>query len=202
MSTKRSGTLDRATLINLAAQIVDSDGLDALTLKALANAAGVTQPALYRHIESLNDIWRELGLLARVQLADALAESILGVSGVDAVHAAAHAWRDFGRHHPGRYRSTERARVGGDAELEAAVQRVLDVLGLTLASFQLTDTDLAHGARLLRSALHGFVAFELGDGHPLTPPIDETFDRLVDMLCSGFEASARQANDTPARSPR
>lgn len=193
MAGRKSLPLDRQKVVDLAGDIVDAQGLDALTLKNLAKKAGVTQPALYRHVDSINDVWRELGLLTRQDLAAAMAEATIGLSGSEAVHAVAHAWRDFGRQHPGRYRSTERAPVSGDPELEAAVQRVVDVFALALRDYDLDDDDLAHSSRLLRSALHGFVAFELGDGHPLTPPIDETFDRLVDLLCSGFDASARQA---------
>ncbi len=191
-SSAQRSRLDRANIMELAGDLLDAEGLEALTLKGLAESAGVTQPALYRHIDSLDDVWRELGLIARIDLASAMAEASIGLSGADAVHAVAHAWRDYGRTHPGRYRSTERCPVSGDIELEAAVERVVDVLGLSLRHYELNDSDVAHGARLLRSALHGFVSFELGDGHPLTPPIDETFDRLVDLLCSGFATQAGQ----------
>lgn len=191
MAERRSAPLNRQTVIRIAADLVDAEGLDALTLKNLAQAAGVTQPALYRHVDSLNDVWRQLGLMARTELAAAMTEATIGRSGSDAVHSVAHAWRDFGRRCPGRYRSTERTPVRGDEEIEAAVRRVVDVLALSLRDYDLEGDDLTHGAGLLRSALHGFVSFELGDGHPLNPAIDETFDRLIDLLCSGFEASAR-----------
>lgn len=59
-----------------------------------------------------------------------------------------------------------------------------------MRSFGLSDDDLAHEVLLLRSALHGFMSFELGDGNPRVPPIDETFDRLVDLLCTGVAATA------------
>ncbi len=188
----RQGTtrLDRDTVISIAAEIVDQEGLGALSLKHMAAKAGVTQPALYRHVESLDDVWRALGLAARADLAAALSEATIGLAGADAVHAVANAWRDFGRRYPGRYRSTERWPVSGDAELEAAVQQVVDVLALSLRSYQLPTDDVAHAARLLRSALHGFVSFELGDGHPFTPEIDITFDRLIDMLVAGFDSAS------------
>lgn len=186
-------------MVRLAGEIVDTEGLDALSLKRIATAAGVTQPALYRHVDSIHDVWRELGLMTRQMLASTMAEATIGVSGAGAVRAAANAWRDFGRKHPGLYRSTERCPVGGDPELEAAVQRVVDILALSLRDYDLPDDDVAHGARLLRSALHGFVSFELGDGHPQTPDVDETFDRLVDLLCSGFDTAAGRRTRSRSR---
>lgn len=185
--------LDRDTIVGIAGDLADDHGATAVTLKAIAKRAGVTQPALYRHVTGLDDVWRDLALAARTDLAAAMADSSIGRSGDDAVHAVAHAWRDFGRRHPGRYRSTDRSPVGGDAELEDAVERVVDVLALSLRGYQLGGDEVAHGARLLRSALHGFVSFELGDGHPLNPPVDATFDRLIDMLCEGFAAAQRRS---------
>lgn len=187
--------LDQELVVATAAEMVDDAGLDALTLKAVAERVGVTQPALYRHVDSLDHVWRLLGLSARTDLAANMAEACIGLSGADAVRAVCHEWRNFGRSYPGRYRSTERAPVAGDAELEAAVQRVLDVLAMALRGYGMSDEELVHQARLLRSALHGFVSFELGDGHPTSPPIDETFDRLIDLLCLGFDA---QPNDLVA----
>ncbi len=182
--------LDRAAVVAIAKDLVDRDGLEALTLKAVATLAGVTQPALYRHVDSLDHLWRLLGLSARTDLAARMAEASIGLSGADAVRAVCHAWRRFGLDHPGLYRSTERSPVAGDPELEGAVQRVLDVLAMSLRSYRLSEDELAHQASLLRSALHGFVSFEIGDGHPATPPVDETFDRLIDLLCLGFEAQS------------
>lgn len=189
----RSIPLDRDAIVQIAGDIADAGGIDAVTLKQLARDAGVTQPALYRHVDGLDDVVRELGLLARTGLAAAMADASIGLERDDAVRAVAHAWRDFGRRHPGHYRSTERTAVGGDEKLEAAVDRVLGVMELALRGYDLDGDETAHAARLLRSALHGFVSFELGDGHPLTPPIDETFDRLIDVLCVGF-GSAQPAH--------
>ncbi len=190
-SNETSTTLDRESVIQIAGDLIDAEGIEALTLTAIAKEAGVTQPALYRHIESLNDLWRGLGLMNREQLALELTTASVGRAGRDAVLSVANAWRAYGLAHPGRYRADERYAVVGDAELEAAVERVLDILALSLRSFNMSDDDLVHGARTLRSALHGFVSFEIGDGHPHSQDTDDSFDHLVEMLCAGFEASGR-----------
>lgn len=185
--------LDRARVLTIAGDLIDAEGIGALTLTRIADVAGVTQPALYRHIDSLGDLWRGLGVANRKQLAAELATACVGRSGSDSVAAVANAWRSYGLRHPGRYRADERYAVHGDAELEALVERVVEVLALSLRGFGMTDDDVVHGARALRSALHGFVCFELGDGHPRAQGTDESFDRLVSVLCAGFEASGRLA---------
>lgn len=181
-----SAPLDPKRVIQLAGDLVDERGVDALTLSAIADQAGVTQPALYRHVDNAADVWRLLGLATRAELAQVLTDATVGLSGNDAVHGAATAWRTYALAHPGRYRSTDRYPVTGDDQLEVAVERVLGVLRSCLRGFDLSAEHLDHGAVMLRSALHGFVSFELGDGNPSALRSADTFDRLIDMLCHGL----------------
>lgn len=194
--TTTDAPLDTATVVAAAGDLIDAtfadDGIDALTLTRVANELGVTQPALYRHVDGMSDLWRQLGLTTREVLAAELAEACIGLSGVDAVRALADAWREFAKRHPGRYRSTERFPVEGDLELEQAVARTLDVVTMSLRGFGLEGDELVHCARTVRSALHGFCSYELGDGHPDRGSIDESFASLVDILCVAFEATVER----------
>ena len=192
--------LDRERVIATAAAIADADGLDRLTLTAVAGALNVRQPALYRHIGGYDDLLRSLSLRGREILAQRLADAAVGFSGDDAVAALGHAWREMVRRHPGIYAATDRYPCAGDAELEAAVERVLAVLGQALRSFDLSDEDRVHATRTLRSAFHGFSHLESGDGHPLPHDPEDTFNHLVELLCAGVKRLAREpASDGGAR---
>ena len=48
--------LDRDDVIAAAIRIVDTDGLDALSLKGVADALGVQSPSLYSHVDGLNGL--------------------------------------------------------------------------------------------------------------------------------------------------
>jgi len=178
--------LDRDAVIALAGDLIDRDGAENFTLSKVAEAADVTLPALYRHVDNVADLWRGLGLSTRRDLGEQLANSILGRSGLDAVEAVAFAWRDYAMAHPGRYRSTERHPVVGDQELTAAVDRVVDLLAASLRGFELDDDERTDRALILRSALHGFMVFQLDGGNPHPEQADLTFDRLVDVVTSGL----------------
>lgn len=190
--------LDRDGIIEVAGHLVDSAGPEALTLTLIAQTLGVTQPALYRHVGSLAELWRELGLVTRRQLADRLAEATVGHAGLDAVVAVGHAWRRFGTSHPGRYRSTDRFAVAGDPELEAAANHTLDVLARALQSFDLDDVARRDAADTLRSALHGFVSFEIGDGHPDPARVDASFNQMLRHLCAAIVVAS--GDPDPSRS--
>ncbi len=185
--------LDAERVIAAAAGIADAEGLDKLTLTSVADSLGVRQPALYRHVEGYDDLLRSLSLRGREILAQRLADAAVGLSGDDAVAAVGHAWREMVRDHPGIYAATDRYPCAGDTELEAAVERVLGVLGQVLRGYDLTDEDRVHAARTLRSAFHGFSHLESGDGHPLPHDPEATFDHLVQLLCAGVHRLSRHA---------
>ena len=180
-------------IVDAAGRLLDEQGPEAMTLTRVADLLGVTQPALYRHVEGLAGLWRALGLSTRELLADRLARASVGRTGPDAVAAVAKEWRAFGHQYPGRYRSADRYAVSGDSQLEAAVNRTVDVLERSLRGFALAPDDLAHAAHTLRSALHGFVSYELGHGNPGSLDPDASLDQLVDHLCTGFAAKGAAA---------
>ena len=139
--------LDRERVISAAAQLCDAEGLDKLTLTRVAIMLGVRQPALYRHVGGSDDLLRSLSLRGREILAQRLADAAVGLSGDDSVAAVGHAWRRMVRDHPGIYAATDRYPCAGDAELEAAVERVLAVLGQALRGYDLSEADRVHAAR-------------------------------------------------------
>ncbi len=183
-------TLDTEQVVEAAATLADVNGLDAVTLTRVAEKLGVRQPALYRHVDSYDALIRALGLRGREILAARLSEAAVGLAGDDAVRAMGRAWRAMVRDHPGLYAATDRYPCAGDAELDEAVGRVVQVLGLALVAYGLADDDRVHAARSMRSAFHGFAHLESGDGHPHPVDLDESFDRLVDLLCAGIHQMA------------
>ena len=182
--------LSTELVIDTAAGIADTDGLDAVTLTKIARRLGTSQPALYRHVDSFDDLIRSLGLRCREMLADNLAQSAVGLAGEDAVRSMGMAWRQLVVEHPGLYAATDRYPCAGDEELESAVDDVVQTLQLALSDFDLTADGRVHAARTMRSAFHGFSHLEAGDGHPLAQDLDDSFDHLITLLCSGIRATA------------
>ena len=73
-------TLDTDQVVDSAAALADSEGLDAVTLTRVAVLLGVRQPALYRHIDSYDALIRALGLRGREILASRLGEAAVGLA--------------------------------------------------------------------------------------------------------------------------
>jgi AcrR family transcriptional regulator len=180
--------LNRNIVVDMAAAIADAEGIDAVSLQRIANDAGVKQPALYRHVTGIEELWKLLALQARHMLATDLRTASNGVTRQDAVKAVAQAWRVFVQQHPGLYSATDRVPSVGDKEIEESLQDVIDALVHSLDGYSLTESQRGHCARSLRSALHGFCVLEKDLGHPEPYALTESLDNLVSLLCQGFAA--------------
>lgn len=180
--------LNRSTVIEMAAVIADAEGIDAVSLQRIANDAGVKQPALYRHVTGIEELWKLLALQARQILATELMKASSGLTRDAAVLAVATAWREFVARHPGLYSATDRVPSVGDSEIEASLGEVIRALDTALNGYRLTTDQRAHCARSLRSALHGFCVLEKDNGHPEPYALQASLDNLVQLLCRGISA--------------
>lgn len=188
MTVSTRQRLNREIVIEMASNLADREGIDAVTLSRLASDAGVKQPALYRHVEGIDELWRLLSLKARDLLVTALADAIDGRTRDEAVLSAAHAWRRFVIDHPGLYSATDRVPSVGLPEVEASLARVVGTLASALDGYRLTTAQRAHCARSLRSALHGFCVLEKDHGHPEPYALDTSLDQLVLLFCRGVNS--------------
>jgi AcrR family transcriptional regulator len=174
--------LNRGAVVGAAAVLADEVGWEQLTLAGLAARLGVRLPSLYKHIDSLDGLRRDVAVLALGELGAALGAAAVGRSGGDALRALAGAYRDYARQHPGRYAATVRAPAPGDVDHDAAAEGVLRVVFAVLAGYRLTGEDAVDATRALRATLHGFVVLEAGGGFGMPVSVDRSYDRLVDGL--------------------
>lgn len=185
----RDQPLDPARIVQAAVELIEEHGPEKLTLSLIARTLGVTQPALYKHVDGLQGLWREVGLHERRQLRDVLAAACMGRSGADAVREVSHAWCAFASASPGLYAAASHHPVAGDDDLEAAVAGVTDVLEAALQAFNLTADESRWAARALRSALHGYASFDLVTGNPAYTPSD-TLEHIVELFVAGVQSLA------------
>lgn len=193
MPVGHRAVLDAAQVIECASELADSEGFDAVTLTRVAEQLGVRQPALYRHVDSYDDLVKLLALRGREILAAALTEAAIGVAGEDAVVAIGRAWREVVRVHPGLYAATDRYPCAGDVELEQAVERIVTIIAQALSGFSIDAQQRVHVARGLRSSFHGFSHLESGDGHPHEHDLDDTFDHLLELVIAGIRDLERES---------
>jgi AcrR family transcriptional regulator len=191
--------LTETRVIEEAERIVDELGLTSLTLADLAKRLKVRQPSLYKHIAGMDGLQRSIALRAKNELAGVLGRAAVGRARGDAIVSMSHAYRAWALEHPGRYATTQRAPVPGDVEDETATANVVRIAFDVMAGYELRDDDAVDAIRALRSALHGFVLLEAGNGFGMPVDVDRSFDRLVDGLATAFARWSEDAADKERR---
>ncbi|WP_028649118.1 TetR/AcrR family transcriptional regulator [Nocardiopsis sp. CNT312] len=173
-----------------AARIADERGLDSLSLSAVAQRFGVTVPSLYKHVDGLAGLHREVALLAAAEFGDRIRAAATGLAGPDALRAVADAYRSYAHDHPGRYAALQRAPGPDDPEAQKIFYAPVEVLTAVLRGFGIGDDRTVHAVRVLRSTLHGFVDLEERGGFGLPDDTEETYRILLDGLVRAFQDPA------------
>ena len=176
-------------MVAASAALADEVGLAGVTMGLVAERLGVRAPSLYKHVAGQAELSRRIAVLALTELGDALRDALQGLSGRDALAAAARTTRAYVVEHPGRYAATIRLDVRGpDDPVAAAGARVLGSLSAVLAGYRLDPADTVHALRLLRSVLHGFAMVEAARGFEMDTDVDESFEWLIGFLDRGLNS--------------
>jgi len=165
----------RATLIRVAGELLEERGIDAVTLRAVGERAGVSRTAPYRHFADKEGLLAAVATTDLARLGDAMARAGEGARDPRAcVEAMGTAYVRFGLAEPARYRLLFGAELRGrehpDVE-EAALSRTFTPFALAVADAQaagaLPGEDSAALTAALWAAAHGAVELTLA-GH-MTP---------------------------------
>ena len=179
--------LSREVVVAEAAQVADEVGWERLTLAAVAERLGVAVPSLYKHVDGIGELRRDLTVMALRELGVALGSAgDRGDDAGDGLRAIAEAYRAYARAYPGRYPATLRAGDPDDRDADEASRALLQTVFGVLAHYGLSGDDAIDATRALRAALHGFVTLEVVGGFGLPRDVDRSFVRLVQILDTAF----------------
>lgn len=181
-----SRVLNREAVVQTAATLIDTMGLEHITLADLAERLEIRTPSLYNHVQGMEGLRRELALLGMRELIKRMGQAVMGKAGDEAIFALAYTYRAFVKEHPGLYTATLRAPAADDTELQKAAQELIDIFLRVLSAYNLREEDGIHAIRMLRSTIHGFTTLEIAGGFEMPIDLDETFRRLVVMFLTNI----------------
>jgi AcrR family transcriptional regulator len=183
------GRVDKQCIVAVAAEIADLNGLDNVTLTAVADHLGVRKPSLYNHINGLPELKGQLAVWGTDQLRVKISNAAIGKARHDAIEAIAEAYRIFAKERPGLYRAIVSSPDRDNPELKVAIKKLMAVISTVLEPYQLSDSDKTHAIRGLRSLMHGFAALE--EAGWFAAPIDRevSYQRLISIFIRGIESS-------------
>lgn len=172
-------------IVEAGARILEADGLEALTMQAVAREVGVRAPSLYKHVAGRADLVARIATQAAARLGEAVEGAAADRDPGEALAAMAIAHRTFALAHPRTYgllfsNQPEAMRI--DAALNARISEPLLRTTRALAG----ASDELEAGRLAVAWIHGFVSMELAGAFRLGGDVDRAFDygvrRLVDAI--------------------
>ena len=160
-------------ILDAARELLDDEGLDALSMRNLADRLGIRASSLYKHFASKEAL--EAALISRgFEEQGALFDAALG-SAAEPIAAMAEAYRAYAHRHPHLYRlmydrTLNRALLVPGSE-ESAVAPVVNAMG--------GDRDLARAAWAFA---HGMTILELNRRFPHDADLDAAWRRGIAAL--------------------
>ena len=178
----------RGAIVDEAREILERDGLDGLTMRAVANGVGVRAPSLYKHVTDRGDLVRLVMDATVLELGERL-RSVPDARPETRLRSIADEFRGFAHARPAAFGLLFAAipdawRADPTANADA-VRPVID------AAAELVGTDRALDAsRTLTAACVGFITMELSGAFRLGGSVDAAWSFLIDTLVVGLAPRA------------
>ncbi|MFI7453636.1 TetR/AcrR family transcriptional regulator [Nonomuraea sp. NPDC049714] len=186
-SRAESAAATRRALLDAAADLLDSGGLDAVTLRAVGARAGVTRGAPYRHFPDKESLLIAVGTQAWDRLGDRMQalRADPGLSAAEKMRDGLIALIDIGRSQPHLYKLMFSNPPGDPAALARAAQRSQTEF-LAVVADLVGEPDARRYAALLISSANGIAGLE-ASGQLADPKwggvsAEDLTDTLVDMI--------------------
>jgi AcrR family transcriptional regulator len=179
-------------IVNAGRAILDTDGLDALTMQRVAAAVGVRAPSLYKRVRGRDALVRLIAQDVVVDLGARLSAAAASGDPRADLRAIAVSFRAWAHHHPGGF-ALLFARLPDAWRLEPSAGRgALDAMFRTVAALAGPDHVL-EAARTVVAWASGFVSMELAGAFQLGGDVEAAFAFGVDRLAAAIAAQPMPA---------
>jgi AcrR family transcriptional regulator len=178
--------VDKERLVDVAADLVNRNGLENLSMNELALALGVRTPSLYSHVDGLDAVKRLLALRGLEALDRRIARAAVGKSSGDAVRAVFHAFRDCARAAPGVNAAALPTPPRDDKEWNAAKDQTTRTILTAMSGYGLQGDEEIHALRGLRSIALGFVSLETSGAFKNPVDRDESYEWLIESFLTSL----------------
>ncbi len=197
----------RSAILSAAADIFEAEGIDGLTIRAVAQAVGYSPGAMYEYFDSKEAILTDLYFGGTDGLGGfcdrAVATLPPEATAIEGIVALGHAYRTYALDHPDLYRLVfggfktppeTRPTDCDDEDESGGFDTLAGIAARGVATGELEDIPPEVIAITAWAAVHGFVSLEVtghitgGDGPGVPPPSPEIGRQIRDYL---FEAHLR-----------
>ncbi len=174
--------LNTDRIVEAAVELIAEKGFDQFSLRELADRLGVKTASLYNHISSLSELTSNIGQLTFERMAGQLYSGTEGASSFDTLYHIAIGYRKFAKENPELYKTIVKIPSTGAPDLIEKGQSLVHSLYPVLEACGLSEKDIIHFSRTIRSAMHGFVTLEEAGFFGTMVDADESYSYMVKTL--------------------
>lgn len=179
--------VSRSALVAAVRTIAERDGVDAVTMSAVASAVGVRAPSLYKRAANRYDLLRLAADDAAVELGVAITEVVeRSTDAREILAGVARSLRAFATRSP---RVTTLLFNSPSPEATPSQETLAPLMTTLLGAVSaLTTADPLPVARTLTAWAYGFCMMEQNGGFRQGGDVDEAFERGLEIVLRGIEA--------------
>ena len=178
--------IDRDRIIDITRELIETMGIEAVTLRVVADALGVKAPSLYRYVKNKNALLLAINEVTNTELIKVMMQAADNPESLtERLVLVAKAYRQYAHDHPVCYELT----MSSNPEIRLAEDlRVQLVLPLQALFAQLTDE--AQSLVALRGAfalLHGWVSLEINQQLQRGGDLNAHFEQSFRAYLAGWQ---------------
>jgi AcrR family transcriptional regulator len=173
-------------LIEVGIALATEGGVEAVTIAAVAKAAGIKGPSLYKHFASRQALLTAIEVAVLHDL-EAKVRRVTGETPRQRVIAIANAYRAYWQQVPRRYSILFRMNAADDATLAESHAFASRPLFEQMRASGIAQDRVQYLTRTLVAFLHGFVSIEIAQGFRLGGNLDEGFLAGLEAILKELE---------------
>ena len=182
--------ITRQGIISAALSLADKNGLSGVSLKSVADYLNIKTPSLYNHIESLEELLFSAASYGMKEMNGLLKECAVGISGEQAVLAAARQYLSYLIMHPGIYETIQWAFWQNNQEIQQHFKDYRQLLQKLIVSCGFNSVQAEENTDIISGFLHGFCTQQLGNAISSPEKVFPKLELAVKAMLKGLEMQA------------
>jgi AcrR family transcriptional regulator len=172
-------------IVDAARRIVHRQGLDALSMQAVADEVGVRAPSLYKRFSNRDAVLDVVAKQCLEELGTRLTRASRNLSAAAAITAMAKTYRDFAKRGPQLYKLLYTQRGEAEDLVKARADAAAPLLEILAGMIEKPEERLP-AARMLTAFLHGFVSMEIEGAFKLGGDVTTAFEYSLEKLIAAL----------------
>jgi AcrR family transcriptional regulator len=176
----------KAAVIQTASDIADEKGLNNVSLKVVAEKLNIRTPSLYNHIESLDDLLRQIAHSGMKAMNERMSQNAIGKAGDIAIKSIGIEYLNFMIEHPGIYETIQWATWHGNDETAKIFDNYISLLTTLILSCHLKNPKIDEILNLLTGVLHGYTTLQLRNAFENPNDVRQSLCNTLDTVLLGI----------------